>query len=243
MKDETDYPDIEAQKRFWNTWNHTAREGRPLDGPTERRSKFVLGLARELSQGGPIIDIGCGTGWLCNRLSEFAKVTGTDLAFEVVERSQAKYPHVQFSGGDFMDLEFPMEHFELAVCMETIAHVVDQGAFLSKINRLLRPNGWLILTTQNPFVWYRSSILGPPGEGQIRNWPNKKQIASLVAQYFDIESISTLAPGGDKGILKIINGRLVSGSSRRIIGRERLDRLKEQIGFGQSIAIVARKPE
>ena len=241
MEDKGTYPNIRHQARFWNNWNTTAREGRRLDQPTERRSSFVLELCRSFSTGGPIIDIGCGTGWLCDRLSQVApEVYGTDLAADVIARARDRHPHIRFSGGDFMALEFPLSHFEIAVCMETIAHVEDQGAFLEKITRILRPGGRLILTTQNPFVWLRSSILGPPGDGQIRKWPSKRKLVRLVADHLEIETITTLAPGGDKGILKIINGRWVNGSSRRLIGHENLDRLKEKVGIGQSIALIAR---
>ena len=52
-----------------------------------------------------IIDIGCGTGWVCDRLTEFADVTGTDLADDVLSRSQQKYPNVKFIAGDFSSLD------------------------------------------------------------------------------------------------------------------------------------------
>ena len=71
--------------------------------------------------------------------------------------------------------------YEAIVCMETIAHVPDQGAFAARIIEQLAPGGKLILTTQNPYVWHRTSWLEPTKPGQLRNWPTAKNTSMRLA--------------------------------------------------------------
>ncbi|MAS15425.1 class I SAM-dependent methyltransferase (plasmid) [Nitratireductor rhodophyticola] len=53
-----------------------------------------------------ILEVGCGSGWLCPRLLPYGRVTGTDLSDAVVERARRRPPEVAFVPGDFMDLDF-----------------------------------------------------------------------------------------------------------------------------------------
>lgn len=54
-----------------------------------------------------IIEVGCGAGWLCDRLTKFGRVTGTDLSHEVLARAANRWPSVNYVAGDFMQLDFP----------------------------------------------------------------------------------------------------------------------------------------
>lgn len=234
-------PSVGEQETFWNAWNRDFREHTAIDAASERRGAFALETARFSSKGGPIIDIGCGTGWLSARLTQFGEAWGTDLAEDVLSRSQERWPEIKFYAGDFMQLSFPESHFELCVCLETISHVPDQTAFVQKIADLITPGGTIIITSQNPFVWHRTSGLKPPGEGQIRNWPDKRTFRRLLAQHFEITRTTSLFPSGDQGILRFANNRITNALGRRILSDTKFNLLKEWLGYGQSLAIIGIK--
>jgi SAM-dependent methyltransferase len=53
-------------------------------------------------------------------------------------------------------LPFRRETFDVVLSLQTIEHVWDQLAFLHECARVLRPGGWLVLTTPNRLTF-------PPG--------------------------------------------------------------------------------
>lgn len=50
-----------------------------------------------------VIDIGCGTGNLCGKLSEKAYVLGIDQSLEMITYAKKKYPKMNFALGSFLD--------------------------------------------------------------------------------------------------------------------------------------------
>lgn len=148
---------LSEQCDFWNQWNRDYREQQRLDPASERRAQFVLDSADKYSRQGPIIDIGCGTGWLSAQRSAF---------------------------------------------------------------RFWRRHG------------YRSS------ERSLRT---REELLEMLSAHFQIEETTTICPGGDMGILKLINERLTNYVAGKAIGKERLMKLKESLGLGQSYGFVVRK--
>lgn len=51
-----------------------------------------------------VLEAGCGTGWFCERLTDFS-VTGTDLADEVLDRARARAADVTYLAGDIITVE------------------------------------------------------------------------------------------------------------------------------------------
>ena len=80
-----------------------------------------------------IIDVGFGAGWFCPQLTHFGRVTGTDLSDEVLARAKRRVPDVNFVPGDFMDLDFGANSFDVIVALEVLSHVADQRAFIRKL--------------------------------------------------------------------------------------------------------------
>ena len=104
-----------------------------------------------------LVDVGCGNGWLainCSRRGyrtlglgwdgpDLAKAKkraanlGSDACFEVQDVRTLSARH---------DLK---ESFDIATCLETIEHVLDDTALMVSLATILRPGGRLILTTPN----------------------------------------------------------------------------------------------
>lgn len=230
------------QETFWNEWNKVHRT-RGLDAFMARQLFAALEWVRSLNVPAPrVLEIGCGTGWLGGEISRAcgAVVTGVDLSPLAIEQARATYPELEFISGDILDFGADRV-FDVVVTADAVAHIPDQQRVIDFVAQVLVPGGLFILMTQNPFVWRRSSCLKPKEPGQYRDWPTLQRIRELLRANFSILCISSLVPGGDRGILKIVNSRYISGLSRRIFGRVRVDRLKERLLIGRELVVVARR--
>jgi ubiquinone biosynthesis O-methyltransferase len=229
------------ERRFWNEWNHVAREEQSLDEPSAARAAFVVSAVREnVRSDARLVDLGCGTGWLSEQLARHvASVTAVDLADEVIARAQARAPHIRFLAGSAMLL--PEDGgYDAVVCVETFSHVPDQVAFVDRMADLLKPGGWLIMTTQNHRVFSRSRVM-PQGEGQIRRWVTPSELRGLVGRRFHIVQLATMLPDGDRGLLRWLNGRHSQRIWNTVLGPGRWRSLRERAGLGQTITVIARK--
>ena len=106
-------------------------------------------LARELSPGAAVLDLGCGAGvpvtrWLAQRFA----VTGVDLSARQLELARRHVPAANFLKADMADLSFAPETFDAVVALHSIIHVprAEHPAMLGKIHRWLKPGGLFLAT-------------------------------------------------------------------------------------------------
>jgi len=114
------------------------------------------------------LEVGCGTGWLTERLVQFGPTTAIDLSPRAIEIARRRGLDTEFLAGDFYSQRFSPEKFDVVICIETISHVPDQPRFIEKLAAVTRPGGYLIITAQNMFVYERRGDIGPPKPGNIR---------------------------------------------------------------------------
>lgn len=108
-----------------------------------------------------VVELGGGTGELSRRIRE----RGADVTF--VDLSPANVARARSEGFEALQLdlnrglpEFDDESFDGVVMLEIIEHVVAAEQLLAEINRVLRPGGFLILSTPNfVFLYNRLRIL------------------------------------------------------------------------------------
>src|ERR1700721_2281106 len=60
-----------------------------------------------------------------------------------------------YEAADFHDTALPSQPFDIIVCVDAISYFRDKKLCLSKMGKSLRPEGHLVLTTVNPFVYDR----------------------------------------------------------------------------------------
>ena len=181
-----------------------------------------------------ILDAGCGTGWMTERLLPFGTVVGTDLADEVVDRAAARVPEARFVAGDIMTVDVG-GNFDVVVSLEVLSHVPDQAAFLERLRSLLRPGGRLMLATQNRPVLQRFNRIPPPAPGQLRRWVDKRELQrQLDDAGFVVDELRFLTPRADHGVMRVVAkaGRILHASS-----------VLERLGFGWTIMVSARRRE
>ena len=166
-------PTLEQQTEFFDHWNESHRkEGYDEIEPESRaRGERVLQILESLRiRGKSILEVGCGTGWLTERLVQFGPTTAIDLSPRAIAIARSRGLGAELLAGDFCTQEFSTGKFDVVICLETISCVADQREFIEKLATVTRPGGYLIITAQNKFVYERRSDIGPPKPGNIRKW-------------------------------------------------------------------------
>jgi 2-polyprenyl-3-methyl-5-hydroxy-6-metoxy-1,4-benzoquinol methylase len=233
--------DIGGQKH-WDAWNlERAQEGlvRERRILTDAAVNAVKQLG--LANGARLLDIGIGAGWTTEMLHRDFNYLGLDLGEQSVAAAKQRVPDAQLQAIDFLDWHEPSSEFDAVLCVDTIAYFHDQAAAVEKMRRTLKPNGWLVITTVNPFIYSRLSWVGPPAPGQVRQWLSRQQLRELLQQHgFRVTQSLTVCPIGDRGWLRLINARRVNQLMKAITGSG-YERLKEALGLGQFQIAVAQK--
>ena len=230
-----------AQVEHWDTWNSKYRRPETIDEPSKRRMDEVLAALRRLKiENGKLLEVGCGTGWLSSKLTEFGKVTAVDLGKDIIEAAKEHCPEIDFRSGDIHTIAIPAHSFDVIVTLETFSHVPDQGAFVRRLSEMLRAGGVLVMTTQNKYVFERRAGIGP-AVGYLRRWVDMRELKRLLHSEFIIREAATLEPEGHLGLLRIVNSRKLNKISSAVLGEARTKQLKEKAGFGQTIFVVAQK--
>ena len=106
-------------------------------------------LARELSPGATVLDLGCGAGVpATRRLAQRFAVTGVDLSTRQLELARQHVPAANFLKADMTDLSFAPEAFDAVVAFHSIIHLprAEHPALLGKIRRWLKPGGVFLAT-------------------------------------------------------------------------------------------------
>jgi len=100
-----------------------------------------------LGAGGAVLEVGCGTGQLTERLACFGfRLTAIDLGPSMISAARRRLDGsaVSFEVASFEDFAAPEASFELIIS-GTAFHWVDPEVRFRKPARLLRPGGWLAL--------------------------------------------------------------------------------------------------
>jgi 2-polyprenyl-3-methyl-5-hydroxy-6-metoxy-1,4-benzoquinol methylase len=220
----------QSQREFWNRWNAEARELVRGDMSLDQATTVEqwMGDRRDLK----ILDAGCGTGWLCERLVPFGTVVGTDLADDVVNRARERVPEATFVAGDIMSVDVGGD-FDVIVSLEVLSHVADQPAFLSRLHSLLTVGGRLLIATQNRPVLERFNRIPPPGPGQLRRWVDRRELRGLLeGAGFVVDEMRLRTPKSDHGPMRVVakTGRVLRCSG-----------LLERLGFGWTIMARATR--
>ena len=185
---------LESERVAWNRWNAEHREASQGRISLEQADLIEGWLQRLFPRGGAsLLEVGCGTGWMSERLAAYGRVTGVDLADEVIERAQARAPHVTFVAGNFLHANVGSAPFDAVVAMEAMAHFSDQEAFVRRVAALLRPGGSVLLATQNRPMMERN-IRHLPNRGWHRRWVDQDELRALLEPYFLVNELRSITP-------------------------------------------------
>ena len=241
MKMSTDeHPTLDVQKKYWDDKWDWVRTQYPHDRAVRRGDK-ILAYLRTLGLECPkILDLGCGTGWFANQLAQLGPTTGIDLSEEAIAQAKSQFPRVTFEAGNLFEMALPERNFDFVVSQEILAHVADQSGYLERAARVLKPGGYLVVTTPNRFVHDRNQWpVRPPGH--IEQWLSRKGLKRLLRPHFRLLRTTTAVPLGHRGILRLVNSSKLNGVLGLLFTPEMVVAFKEWAGFGWTQIVLAQK--
>src|SRR6266404_5120117 len=152
-----------------------------------------------------ILDLGCGCGRVIRHLDFFngAKLIGTDYNPTLIEWCDANLKFGQF---DVNELEPPLKYadksLDFVYALSVFTHLTEslQLLWMKELERVLRPGGYLLITTAGSFYQYR---LNPTELAQFENgemvvWDAGREGSNYCAAFHPEEYVRTkLAVGFD----------------------------------------------
>ncbi|MFE7036705.1 class I SAM-dependent DNA methyltransferase [Streptomyces sp. NPDC057621] len=147
--------------------------------------------------GGPVADVGCGTGRITGHLRELGlDVFGIDLSPGMIEVARRDHPGVRFELGSMTDLALADASAAGLVAWYSLIHIPDSeiGSVLAHFHRVLQPGGPLLLS----FHLGDTSHLKTEGYGghpmkvRVHRRQHDRTIAWLDQAGFDVETHKTL---------------------------------------------------
>ena len=121
-------------------------------------------LCARYGTGREVLECGCGTGLILQRLAEFAsRAVGIDLSPGMLDHARER--GLEVKEGSVTALPFDDASFDLTCSFKVLAHVPDIGKALSEMARVTRPGGVIIAEFYNPLSFRGlAKRLGPAGK-------------------------------------------------------------------------------
>ena len=193
-------PTIEEEFELWGPYHQHRHE--------MRYDHVAAAVRRHLPPGGRVLDVGCGSALVADRLSDLsAHYTGVDFGDHHIAFAAKKFEgrhgplRTSFLRGDAEALPFVDRSFDVVVMSEVIEHLLRPERAVWEVGRVLRPGGTYVLTTNNAselplrsplshlFVWVEKA-LGAYWPGVISRrpwiWPHPVDCDVLPAGSPDV---------------------------------------------------------
>lgn len=143
-----------------------------------------------LIRGKNILDAACGEGYGTALLAqEAAWVTGVDISPDAIARAKENYGtcrNIEFMEASIATLPFADQSMDVVVSFETIEHVPEdiQRRFLDEIARVLKKDGFLIMSTPNKEIY--SDRPGYHNEFHIKEFYKEEFLEFLKKRFSDV---------------------------------------------------------
>lgn len=183
-------------RRFFDVWSSI------YDFPLVQRATYrpihdAVLRALATGPGARILDVGCGTGLLAQRLvgePSVQSVVGCDFSSGMLAHAAARLGGAAKAAlvrGDAARLPFADGVFDAVISTEAFHWFPDQEAALRELRRVLRPGGRLLLALVSPpFEFLAGAVeLGMSLVGQPLWWTTPRRLAARVeAAGFQVEN-------------------------------------------------------
>jgi methionine biosynthesis protein MetW len=159
-------------------------------------------IVKNIQKGSKILDIGCGDGTFGYDLLKIGyDVYGVDLSEEIVKGAKSRGIKVKVYNVED-GLPFESNLFDCIFAGEIIEHLIDTDNFITECKRILKKNGFLIITTPNLaslvnrlllffgkypfFIEYR---IKKNESGHIRAYTLKPLVSQIIEKKLDVYKI------------------------------------------------------
>jgi len=146
------------------------------------RKRFDI-IDRYMPEPGRLLDIGCAAGFFLEVARERGwELEGVELSAEIATHAIEHYGFDQIHVGTLETAPYERGSFDLVTMWDVVEHVPDPRTFFEAARAYLRPDGLLILETQNVGSAF-AKRMGP-------KWQHYKHLEHLY--HFDSETIERL---------------------------------------------------
>jgi ubiquinone/menaquinone biosynthesis C-methylase UbiE len=158
---------LDANRAYYDEFSKSyEHHRRPNDGDGYHAlvDDLEVELCARYASGREILECGCGTGLILERLAGFAqRAAGIDLSPGMLELARARGLDVR--EGSVTELPFEDASFDVTCSFKVLAHVRDIGRALAELARVTRPGGVVLAEFYNPLSFRGlAKRLGPAGK-------------------------------------------------------------------------------
>jgi len=189
MDSDAFYVNLFVNAPAWSTPHPNADEA----SRWSKIAAFLEYILRRVRQKEPnrqlrILDVGCGRGWLTHLAAGYGTCEGIEPVAGVIDWARKLFPHLRFEAGTAESvLRRPdFGPYDVVLTSEVIEHIPhgQKEAFLAQLAQLLKPDGYLILTTPRGELWEQWKTISPPNQ-PVEDWVTEDQLRALfVSQGF-----------------------------------------------------------
>ncbi|MCP9470687.1 MAG: glycosyltransferase [Nitrospira sp.] len=152
---------------------------------------FLEQILREIRRNDPnrslrILDVGCGSGWLTDRVSMYGSCEGVDADSLAIAEARRQFPHLRFEVCETGSLPSSLTtaSYDVILCSRLLEGMTQEvrDTICEQLVRLLKPNGYLILTMRRGEAWeqWKAAGLDPV---QAEAWMTEAQAAELMTAH------------------------------------------------------------
>ena len=173
------------EQLFINTPHWSTPHPNPDEAARWSKIAGFLEMIRRRNGNAPLrmAEVGCGRGWLTNLASTYyGTCEGVEPVAGVIDRAKVLFPSLRFTAGTATTLlEQPdFQPYDVVISSEVVEHVPhgEQSAFIRSLRALLKPGGYIVLTTPRGDIWDQWQRIAPPNQ-PIEDWLSERQLRGL----------------------------------------------------------------
>jgi 2-polyprenyl-3-methyl-5-hydroxy-6-metoxy-1,4-benzoquinol methylase len=226
----------------------------PPDPRIDRKFARLTALALDRLPADAVLDAGCGDGRFLAALARDprrpARLVGSDISERILETARATVERedatVEVVQANLEQLPFADDTFDLVVSTQVIEHLLDVAAGIRELARVLRPNGTLVLSTDNARNRV-SQVLNAPRTAVVRalRLTGRHAVVTFPHGSFTRAEVADYVEGAGLVVDHVETFRFhLDGVSSPRVQRflNVVDEHSPAHDFGDIVAFVARKP-
>jgi len=223
-------------------------------------------VSKVLPEGASVIDIGCGSGLLVDRLARMGyQATGLDWSEAAVEFARKHYQGEYILVNVEQGLDVGRK-FDCVVASHILEHLENPHEFLQSVREIMEPDGYLVIAVPN-FAWYDTDSIhrsvstifdpehvvgySPVGLRKLLD-ANEYQVEFMATRTHRLAILTAIGINvykrlfGGRGSQNVKSGYVKATSDRVVVkalawGTKPFNRLSERGLRGIELIVVARK--
>jgi ubiquinone/menaquinone biosynthesis C-methylase UbiE len=157
---------------------------------TYQRCQYAYEFAKPFIAGKKVLDVGCGLAYGTALMAESASsITGIDYDQETIDENRKRYHSVSnllFNQGSIPPLPFEDHSFDVITAFQFIEHIHPRKEFIKECLRVLKPKGYLLVTTPN----FKKSLARNPFHVHEYTFDEMKKEVSELTNNFELKGLN-----------------------------------------------------